>query len=389
MLRTLLHNLKHFFITFSILFCLIVSFGVYIGATAHLYQDPLAYKLDKEGPHIFFQNNGLSSEVIRGSNSEGFFVESATYPPDHPFDINVHFPLEDTDFKVTVVPSIETPPSRYEDQEKIIAISDIEGGFKAFKDFLIVSEVIDDELNWTFGGGHLVLLGDFVDRGDSVTQVLWFIYKLEQEAKLTGGHVHFIVGNHEIKNMQGNFLAATEKYYYISSILQRGQQELYGENSFIGRWMASKNSVEVVNGHLFTHGGIHPKIADMDLSLDELNHLIREHYRHPYFTKPTPTETDFLISHSTGPSWYRGYFKDDLTIKEVEAGLNKFGATAAIVGHTLQSRVTALFDYRVIAIDVSHPKDYLISFPVRSSEGLLIDGNHYYRLKQDGSKDRL
>lgn len=389
MFRIVMHNLKHFFITFIILFCLLIGFGLYIGASAHLYQDPLAYKLDKEGPHIFYQGHSLSSETIRGRNSEGFYIEKVNYPLGTPFDISVYFPLEDTDFTVNVNPVIETPPTRYEDEEKIIAISDIESGFKAFRDFLMANEVIDGQLNWKFGRGHLVLVGDFVDRGDSVTQVLWFIYKLEQEAKRAGGTVHFILGNHEIKNMQANFQKATEKYYYIASMLQRGQHELYGNDSFIGRWMASKNSVEVINGYLFTHGGIHPKIAEMDIDLDQLNQIVRDNYRRPYFTKSSPSDIDFLISHSSGPSWYRGYFKDDLTDEQVEKGLRKFGAKAAIVGHTIQSKVTALFDYKVFAIDVSHPKDYLVSFPIRSSEGLLIDGNTYYRLLDDGNRNIL
>jgi len=51
----------------------------------------------------------------------------------------------------------------------------------------------------------LVLVGDCVDRGQEVTQVLWLIYKLEIAAKNKGGSVHFVLGNHEIMNFQGNW----------------------------------------------------------------------------------------------------------------------------------------------------------------------------------------
>ena len=66
-------------------------------------------------------------------------------------------------------------------------LSDIEGNFQAFRDFLINAKVIDTGLNWTFGDKHLVLVGDFVDRGASVTQVLWLIHKLEQQACAPAG----------------------------------------------------------------------------------------------------------------------------------------------------------------------------------------------------------
>ncbi len=385
--KFILHNLKHFFITFTLLFVLLVVFGVYIGADAHLMQNPLAFKLDGEGPHIFFEDSQLSVKTIRGRHQDGFFVEEAKMPLAETFPISVHFPLEDFNFAVKVNPSsIHIPPVSYNDGEPIVAISDIESGFKAFKDFLIANQVINQQLEWVFGKGHLVLVGDFVDRGDSVTQVLWLIYKLEQEAQVAGGHVHFIIGNHEIKTLQGNYQSASKKYFYIAAMLDKSQQQLYDNNAFIGRWMASKNSVEIINGVLFAHGGIHPQIADYDMSLAEINQTVRAQYRKPFFTRKEPNTSDFLISTDTGPSWYRGYFKDDLSQSDVEKGLSKFNAKAVVVGHTIQSKVSQYYQGKVIAIDVKHPKDYLSSFPFRESEGLLIEDQQYYRLLDDGSK---
>ncbi|RIV37322.1 hypothetical protein D2V08_01345, partial [Flagellimonas lutimaris] len=82
---------------------------------------------------------------------------------------------------------INRPLDTYDDNGRILAISDLESGYRAFRDFLINNKVIDQDLNWIFDDGHLVLVGDFVDRGFSTTQVLWFIYKLEQDAEKKGG----------------------------------------------------------------------------------------------------------------------------------------------------------------------------------------------------------
>jgi len=59
------------------------------------------------------------------------------------------------------------------------------------------------------------------------------------------------------------------------------------------------------------------------------------------------------------------------------------------VGHTLQGEVKALHNHKVFAIDVRHPKDYLTSFPLRTSEGLLIKDGQYFRLSEDGSSEAL
>ncbi|WP_286235415.1 metallophosphoesterase [Thalassotalea sediminis] len=390
MFNLLKTNLKHFSITFLILFTVLVAFGLYHGAEAHFNESRLAYTLDKEGPHVFFEQDKLQVNYVRGSKAEGgFYADVAFYPLSDEVKASAYFPLEQQNIPLLLNATIQTPEVHYQDDQPILAISDIEGGYKAFRDFLITHNVIDETLAWQFGKGHLVLVGDFVDRGKSVTQVLWLIYKLEQEAKKQGGAVHYIIGNHEIKNMQANFYSASEKYLYIASVIDRTQSELYGENALIGRWLASKNTIERINGYLFVHGGIHPKVAEFDYSLEEINNIIRSHYRKPFITRLGASEDDFLISSKTGPAWYRGYFKDDLTQQEVEQGLAKFDAKAVIVGHTLQWRVKTFFEGKVVAIDVKHPSDYETHLPPRSSEGLLIKNNLFYRLLSNGSEHPL
>lgn len=42
-----------------------------------------------------------------------------------------------------------------------------------------------------------MIIGDIFDRGKDVPQIFWLFYKLEEEAAKAGGHVSFILGNHE------------------------------------------------------------------------------------------------------------------------------------------------------------------------------------------------
>jgi hypothetical protein len=189
--------------------------------------------------------------------------------------------------------------------------------------------------------------------------------------------------------MYGDYLATSPKYYHVASLLGRKQVELYDQQSVIGKWMASKNAIEMINGHLFVHGGIHPDLGKSKLSMDEINQLIRNNYHHAFSPRSVKSTDQFVLSAVTGPCWYRGYFREDLTQQEVEAGLNKFKAKAVVVGHTLQRKVTRTFEGKVFGIDVKHPSDNRSDFPFGKSEGLLIEGDTYYRVLDTGRKCKL
>ncbi|MGE8227209.1 MAG: metallophosphoesterase [Stenotrophomonas sp.] len=379
----------HFLVVLLVLAIVAAGFGLTQGANFYYGETEAAYKAGGEGPHVFRQGDQWVSQTLRGTGKQGFRVEERRHALAEPFPLMVNFPLDQSRFSVQATPQFDTPPSRYQDDQPILAISDIEGNYKAFRDFLITSKVIDADLNWTFRKQHLVLVGDFVDRGSSVTQVLWLIYKLEQSAAQAGGQVHYILGNHEIKNLQGDFQSAHKKYSGVAAILGRQQSELFGEDAFLGRWLASKNTVEVVNGILFVHGGLHPGLAQRPWSLDDLNRIVRSQYRMVWYPKQAPGSEDFLIDPKTGPSWYRGYFKEDLSQAQVEKTLAKFDAKAVVVGHTLNWSVKTLFDGKVFAIDVKHPSDYRSSIPPRSSEGLWLEGGSAWRVLEDGSREAL
>lgn len=380
--------LKHFGVSVLVLLVGLMTFGWIIGADAHLFEDQLAYQLAGE-THVFFEDGQTVAHVVRGDNEHGFHVDTIVLSGEEATSISVEFPADSSTFDVNVDQTINTPNAIYNDGEPVVAVSDIESSFGAFRQFLVAHGICDKKLNWTFGKGHLVLLGDFVDRGASTTQVLWGIYALERSARQAGGAVHFIIGNHEIKNLQGNFQSADEKYFHIAGILGKQQYQLFDDTSLLGRWLASKNVVEVINGVAFVHGGLHPDIAKYQVSLGDINRIVRAGYRTPYYTPVTVTTESFLQSGVTGPAWYRGYFKDDLSQDDVEQGLRAVGANAVVVGHTLQAKVNVRYEGRVVAIDVRHPKDYLTSFPLRSSEGLLIKNGKYIRLLDDGGESPL
>ena len=71
-------------------------------------------------------------------------------------------------------------------------MSDPHGRLDCVVSLLQGNGIIDENLNWNYDSNHLMILGDIFDRGDDVTQILWLIYKLEQEAAQAGGCVSFL-----------------------------------------------------------------------------------------------------------------------------------------------------------------------------------------------------
>ncbi len=380
----------HALLTIAILATAAIVIGIANGAALHYGDDPLASHWDNDGPYVFYQGgNQLEISYVKGTQQDGFYLERREYPVTSSPSATSYYPLDSTRFDFRIQVDIQRPDVVYDDGQDILAISDIEGNFGALRDLLVRTNVVNPDLQWTFGRGHLVLVGDFVDRGVFVIQVLWLIHKLEQEAEAHGGRVHYIIGNHELKAMQGNHESASPKYYHIAAMLEKQQYALYDSSSFLGRWMESKNAVESINGNVFVHGGLHPDLADSGLDLEQINEVMRSNYRRPFYPRRGGGDEQLLVSTKTGPSWYRGYFKEDLTQQQIDRTLDRFHAKTVVVGHTIQGKVNRRFAGRVIGIDVRHPSDDHKNWPQGKSEALLIMGDAYYRVLADGSREQI
>ena len=241
----------------------------------------------------------------------------------------------------------------FQDVEKIAAISDIHGQFDIFKTLLVNNKVIDQSLNWSFGKGHLVITGDIFDRGDTVTEALWLIYKLEQQALAAGGKLHYLLGNHEYMVLRDDQRYLHPKYVHAVSHFNNDLRQQYSNNSVLGRWLRSKSTIININGFIFLHGGIHQDFLDLKLSLEQANSEFRKTIGlGKKALKENPT---WLTLHgSNGPIWYRGYFRDDaLNDTQVDAVLSQLNGKKVIVGHTSMPTIETRFNSKIIAIDSS------------------------------------
>jgi hypothetical protein len=336
-----------------------------------------------DGPYILYSGNKMFVKYIM--SDDGWKVLKtdtldALQKASYSFTVATDMP--GSTFTVKLKSELRNEKCDFKKITKQLAISDIEGNFRDFRRLLQANGVIDSNYNWTFGEGHLVLTGDFVDRGDQVTEVLWLIYFLEEKAKAAGGYVHFVLGNHEIMNMSGDLRYLNPKYKENTEFLNHSYQELYGEQSELGKWMRTKNIVEKVGDMLYMHGGISSLVNNLGISIQKINDVARPFYSDSTFQYPD-AKTEILYS-DYGPFWYRGYYSGTTlaTEQQIDSTLDKYSVKRIATGHTvIADTVSVRFNGKVFNMDVLHAKGL--------SGALLIEDGKFYRVSAIGEKLRL
>lgn len=340
---------------------------------------------DNDGPYIFYTNSGIIvKSVIDRDSTIVAVIDTVSSDERTVVPITCTFRDNPTwNFSTRLRDTLYNEPVEYGAADSLVAISDIEGNFDAFRNLLTANKIMSNDYQWTFGTGHLVLLGDFFDRGLHVTECLWLIYHLEQEAEKAGGKVHFILGNHDLMNMGNDLRYVRNKYSENAALMGVDYKELYKPDTELGRWLQTKNIAEKIGDILFVHGGFAEEINDLSLSLSQLSELCRPHYctdtkvRRETFTGPLKT----LYSSETSPFWYRGYVEEDASEEQIDQTLMMYKAKAIVVGHTLVDNVATFYGGRIVAIDTKHADN--------NSQALLHTDGRFYRITSSGQRQEL
>jgi len=336
-----------------------------------------------DGPYVLYRNNQLFVKyIVDEHGTKKLQTDSMALSQRKSVTLQVATDDPAKMFAVKLKDRIENEKTEYSGIGKLFIVSDIEGNFSAFRKLLQAGGIIDADYNWTFGNGHLVLTGDFVDRGSMVNEVLWLIYSLEDKAKAAGGYVHYILGNHEIMNLNGDLRYLHPKYLESAGLLGEGFTSLIGEDTELGRWFRSKNVMEKINDILFVHGGVSAPVNRMDLSTTRLNKLVRPYYADSLMEFKNPN-LDTLYS-DLGPFWYRGYYKTNPSSEEetVNTTLRQYKVNRIATGHTvIADTISIRFGGRVINTDVHHLGGH--------TEALLIENGNYFRVLPGGEKKQI
>lgn len=328
-----------------------------------------------DGPYIFDQKDSLQIQWVEaGVGHDSLIAKSEATIFDRPSLPKVD--LRKLEFKTDdqVV---------FNEVEKVIALSDVHGQFNILKKLLLTNEVIDENLNWNFGKGHLVIVGDNLDRGNQVIEILWFLFFLQQEAESAGGKVQVLLGNHEIMVLQGDIRYINKKYYYTSAIFKSQYYHFFRKGSILGDWIASHKVLTSINKNLFVHGGVSDAVLDQKLTLEEINNIFTKQLIRGKEEDIFKDSLLTLLYASDGPVWYRGYFdSENFNKKKIKSILKRLKQNRIIVGHTSQDQITALFGGRIIAVDCSIKKGI-------NGQVLILENQDFYVGNLEGKKKKL
>jgi len=274
----------------------------------------------------------------------------------------------------------------------LFIVADTHGEYEILAGMLVQQHIVDPQLHWSFGRGHLVVLGDVMDRGAHQTEIFWLLYQLEAEADKAGGGLDLVLGNHETMELLGDQRYLNPRYLEVMKTLGvQSYSQLFDRNSVLGQWLRTRATMLKVNGLLCLHGGASPELLARQLPLHDINEAVRDAlYEGPPGDAAARERGAFLLGEK-GPLWYRGYFPAaaggaTATADDIARIRQFYGVERIVVGHTIVPTITPLYGGDVIAVQVypRHVATGQVSF-----EALLIKAGVPYRARPDGSTERL
>ncbi|MBI5010385.1 MAG: metallophosphoesterase [Bacteroidia bacterium] len=401
------------------LFYLIISFILVQHSVSICYAGRQVNDSINDGPYIFNIKNKL--QVLSIENN--LLIKDYITPENFP-EIKNRFSLMCSYKDLLVNYSKRKNHSQnFDNIDSLGVISDIHGKYDSYLRLLKAMGIIDNNLHWKFGSGHLVVLGDIFDRGDMVTETLWHIFGLERQAVDAGGMVHLLLGNHEVMTLAGNLNSLDMKYKRVEGITGTKYFDLYPGNSVLGNWLRSKPVVITINDIIFIHGGISPELVQKRYSLMKLNMVFSEKIvgkvlRDKDLNKVPPMSDDrnLRIENSTttnfgkvssgkiygnslddnneikellflvgdnGPIWYRGYFTDaTFTENDLNSILDYYDKKHVVVGHTTSYDIDSRFNYKVIGVDAGLWSD-------QAGAMLIYKNGSFYKGYSTGARIKL
>jgi hypothetical protein len=314
-----------------------------------------------DGPYIFNENGTITVKWIENS-----LLRKDIITPQN-FNIikkkfNLLFDYKD----LTDNYKIKSDYSQiYTMVDSISVISDIHGEYNIYINLLKAMGIIDNNLNWKFGKGHLVVLGDVFDRGENVTEVLWHLFGLEKQAAEAGGLVHVMLGNHEIMVLSKDLRFMNEKYGKVERFFNEDYNDLYSVNSVLGKWLRSKPIIITLNDIIFVHGGISIELVHKKLTISQINQMFSDDIIGKEIIENDRNQEQMLLNDDCGPIWYRGYFTDtEFCETRLDSILDFYGKSHIVVGHTPSSDIKTRFNNKILGIDagivIDQPGEMLI-----------------------------
>lgn len=265
-------------------------------------------------------------------------------------------------------------PSVFHFANRVIVIGDIHGDVQTFMRCMYAARLFNTNLEWIAEPKDTIVvqLGDQVDgiaRGGSDTwetlpdvEMIYLTERLDQIARMKGGRVLSILGNHELMNVLGDFSYVSPRSRQKLDLVTR--ESMFRPGGSIARILAKRNVVLRIGNILFCHGGLLPH--HLILTRNH-THVINEITR-KYLLGVSLTPVELAILNACvidGQSilWSRMYVdlyehNRDVLLQAVDDVLKNTYCEHIIVGHNTVGSIQSLFDNKIIMTDVGLSRAY-------------------------------
>ncbi|SDG48819.1 metallophosphoesterase [Chitinophaga filiformis] len=257
----------------------------------------------------------------------------------------------------------------------MFVISDVGGDFQKFCKILYRGKIIDKQLNWVFKEGHVIILGNCLEDNEDVLECLWLIYSLEEKAEKMNGHLHFILGDKEIKNLNGQWRFRHPQYAKAEKVGRNASTVLYDGSNELWRWLKTKNLIEKIGHTLFVHGGLSMRVLYGARTIEEINSLAKT-LGNPKSLFKSPTIGD--IFPGNGNIEGEGVRSDEDQVNKI---LKRFKVKRIVSGYQAAEKIELFYAGKLINVHTGHMEEH--------SDGLLIKGRHFFRIKSNGKPEEM
>lgn len=335
-----------------------------------------------DGPYLLHRPDGSIRFIrvdARGTLTDTIYTQ---LPPLFAFQVTDHrghYP-----FSVQLHP-VSRPACRHTTPDKTFVLSDPHGRLDCLVSLLQGNGVINSDLHWSYGTNHLMVIGDLFDRGKDVIAICWLLYQLEAEATRAGGHVSVLLGNHEPMILANDLRYAKKKYPQLADRLHLAYADLLGPDTELGRWLATRNTLQIIGSDLYVHAGLSSEFYRRRLTLEQVNEAMSKVLFLPSKTRKNHDELSAFLYGSRGPIWYRGLVRTDAKYAPMPSDtlqllLKHYGVNRIIVGHTIFKQPRTFYRGRVIGINVNNRENQ----QKKRSRALLITRQCYYTVGDEG-----
>ena len=233
----------------------------------------------------------------------------------------------------------------YPNPDRLVIIGDIHGDIKRFKNILIDANIINNNIEWIAEPPNTIVIqmGDQIDSLNRTEDNDWEVIEdiemlkftdlLDKIAKIKGGTVISLIGNHEFMNILGNYSYVSDKSIANN---EKRRRELFKPNGQLSIILSKRPIIVKIGGLLFCHAGL--KISHLFLlnkyekKVSYLNELWSSYTLTNKLGNPEDAEIfGKIILEDDGILWTRNLDTGD----ELNIMLNSLSCSYMFVGHNV------------------------------------------------------